>query len=108
MKLLESLKTRWVGWVWNHTPNCAEMSKLASQELDRKLPWNLRLKMRLHYVICCWCKRYRKQLHFLREAALRLDERFGDLPSRRLSAGARQRILEQIQNVQAEQARNFL
>jgi hypothetical protein len=102
MKLLESLKTRWVLWVWNHTPNCAEMSKLASQALDRKLPWNLRLKMRLHVLICCWCRRYSKHLRFLRKAAPRLDERFGELPSRELSARARQRILRQIQNVQAE------
>jgi len=101
MKLLESLKTRWVVWVWNHTPNCAEMSRLASQALDRKLPLGMRLKMRLHHLICRWCKSYSKHLQFLRKAAPHLDERFGEVPSRGLSAGARQRILEQIQRVHA-------
>ena len=98
MKLLESAKTRWVVWVGNHTPNCAEMSKLASQALDRKLPLTLRLEMRLHYVICCWCRRYSKQLQFLRQAAPRLAERSGDRATRGLSADARQRILQSIQD----------
>jgi len=102
MKFLESLKTRWVVWVWNHTPNCAEMSKLASQALDRELPLGLRLEMQLHHLVCCWCRRYAKQLQFLRKAAPRLNARFGELPSRGLSAGARRRIVEQIQNVQVE------
>ena len=93
MKLLESLKTRWVVWVWNHTPNCAEMSKLASQGIDRKFSLSLRFKMRLHFVICAWCQRYSKQLQFLRKAAPRLNQRFGELPSRGLSADARWRIL---------------
>ena len=74
------------------------MSKLASQALDRKLPLTLRLKMRLHYVICCWCKRYSKQVQFLRQAAPRLAERSGDFAPRGLSAVARQRILRSIQN----------
>src|SRR5579864_3529458 len=102
MKLLDSLKTRWVVWVWNHTPNCAEMSKLASQGIDRKLPLSLRLKMRLHLVICAWCQRYSKQLKFLRKTAPHLDQRLGELPSRGLSADARQRILRQLQDVKAD------
>ncbi len=98
MKLLESLKKRWAVWVWNHTPNCADLSRLASQSLDRKLPWNLRLEMRLHNLICGWCKRYRKQLQFLHQAAPRLDEQFGAFPLRGLSPDARQRILQRIQD----------
>jgi hypothetical protein len=97
MKRPASLKTRWVVWVWNHTPNCAEMSRLASQSLDRKIPLGLRLKMRLHYLMCCWCKRYRKQLQFLHQTAPGLDEHFGAFPPRGLSPDARQRILQRIQ-----------
>ena len=98
MKLLESIRMRWVVWVWNHTPNCAEMSKLASQRLDRQLPWNLRLKMRLHYLICCWCKRYRTQLQFLHQAVPRLEEHFAVFSPRGLSSDARERILQKIQS----------
>ena len=35
MKLIESLKMRWVVLVWNHTPNCAEMSRLASLSFEQ-------------------------------------------------------------------------
>jgi hypothetical protein len=97
MKAFESLKTRWVVWVWNHTPNCAEMSRLASQSWDHPLPWSTRFRMRLHYLICVWCKRYFKQLQFLHEAEGHFEEHAGNLPSRGLSTEARQRILKQLQ-----------
>ena len=96
MKPFELLKTRWVVWVWNHTPNCAEMSRLASQSLERPLPLGMRLKMRLHYLICVWCKRYFKQLRFLHEAAPRFDDHAGTFPNRGLSAEARQRIVQRL------------
>src|SRR5713226_3581574 len=88
MKLVEALKTRWVVWVWNHTPNCAEMSRLASRSFEQPLALRTRLKMRLHYVICAWCKRYFMQLRFLHEAAPHFGEYEGHLPTRSLSAEA--------------------
>jgi hypothetical protein len=100
MKLFELLKTRWAVWVWNHTPNCADMSRLASQSLEQPLPLGTQLRMRLHYVICVWCKRYFKQLRFLHEAAPHFDEHAGILPNRGLSAEARQRILQRLQFVE--------
>ena len=100
MKILMSLKMRWVVWVWNHTPNCAEMSRLASRSLDQPLSLRLWLKMRLHYIICSWCKRYFKQLTFLHEAAPHFQRHAGNLLSRGLSAEARQRILQRLQVVE--------
>jgi hypothetical protein len=101
MKLFESLKKSFVVWVWNHTPDCAEMSRLASQALDRGLPWSLRLQMRLHHLICRWCRRYSKQIHFLHQAAPRLGERFGEFPSIGLSADAHRRILQRLQTAKS-------
>jgi len=99
MKFIESLKMRWVVWVWNHTPTCAEMSRLASESLERTLPMSTRFKMRLHHVICVWCKRYRVHLQFLHSTAPRFNDRFGDLPGiRGLTHEARQRILKRIQD----------
>ena len=96
MKLFESIKLRAVVWVWNHTPNCADMSRLASRSLDQPLSLRLRLKMRLHYLICAWCKRYFKQLKFLHEAAPRFEEHAGALPGRGLSAEAKQRLVQRL------------
>ncbi len=56
MKLFASLKTHFVVWVWNHTPTCAEMSRLTSRALEQPLTFKTRAKMRLHFVICAWCR----------------------------------------------------
>jgi len=100
MKILRPLKTRWVVWVWNHTPNCAEMSRLASRSLEQPLSVHTRLKMQLHYLICAWCKRYFTQLRFLHEAAPHFDEHAGTLPARSLSVEARRRIMQRLQGME--------
>ncbi len=99
MKILMPLKTRWVVWVWNYTPNCAEMSRLASRSLEQPLSMHTRLKMRLHYLICAWCKRYFTHLRFLHEAAPHFDEHAGTLPVRSLSVEARRRIMQRLQGM---------
>src|SRR5258708_7536634 len=102
MKVFDSLKTRWVVWVWKHTPNCAEMSRLASRSLEQPLSMRTRLKMGLHYLICTWCKRYFTQLRFLHEAAPRFEEHAGTLSSRGLSVEARQRIVQRLRGVESK------
>jgi RNA polymerase sigma factor (sigma-70 family) len=97
MRIVESLQKRWVVWVWNHTPNCAEMSRLASQSFEKPLPLGTRFKMRLHYVVCVWCSRYQKHLKFLRAAAPRLEEHLSLPAARGLSVQAKQRIVQRLQ-----------
>jgi hypothetical protein len=101
MKTVESLKGRFVQWVWNHTPNCAEMSRLASRAFEGTIPIQTRFRMRLHYFICAWCKRYARHLIFLRAAAPRLNEHLDQSIPRRLSVEARARILQKLQSEQA-------
>jgi len=96
MKLLESIKMRWVVWVWNHTPNCAEMSRLASHSFEQPPSLALRLKMRLHHLICVWCQRYEKQLKFLHRAAPHTHDDLDLLSVRGLSTEARQRLVQRL------------
>jgi hypothetical protein len=56
----------------------------------------MRLKMRLHFVICAWCRRYFEQINFLHHAAPRLGLELGELPGRGMSAEAKQRITQRI------------
>ena len=100
MKRFASLKTRFVVWVWNHTPTCAEMSRLTSRALDQPLTVKMRLKMRLHFVICAWCRRYFEQINFLHEHAPKLGVSLAAIPQRGLSTEARQRLLERIRTGQ--------
>jgi len=46
--------------------SCKEATRLVSESLDRELPVRQRLSLRFHLMMCYLCRRYRKQLHFLR------------------------------------------
>ena len=45
---------------------CREACKLLSEAQDRKLTPRERLSLKLHLFACIQCRRYRKQLAFLR------------------------------------------
>ena len=99
MKLVEALKTRWIVWVWNHTPNCAEMSRLASVSLDQPVSVKLRLTMRFHYLICVWCKRYSKHLKFLHRAAAQLADQLDSVTGPNLSDEAKRRMKKRLNEI---------
>lgn len=96
MKSFAWFKTRFVVWFWHHTPTCAEISRLTSRALEHPLTFKKRIDMRLHFVICAWCRRYFEQINFLHHTAPRLGLELGELPGRGLSAEAKQRITQRI------------
>ena len=96
MKLLNSIKMPWVVWVWNHTPNCAEMSSLASLSLEQPPSFTLRLRMRLHHLICAWCQRYERHLNFLHRAAPKMQQEIEAASNRGLSEESKRRMVEHL------------
>ncbi len=100
MKFVPSLKTRFALWVWNHTPTCAEMSRLTSRALEQPPASETRLKMRLHFLICAWRRRYSEQLAFLHCAAPQLGLEFGKWFRCGMSGEAKQRIAQRIKSGQ--------
>ncbi len=42
-------------------PNCRNMTELTSKYLADELSWSMRLKFRLHLVMCVHCRRYIRQ-----------------------------------------------
>jgi len=96
MKVFQTLKVRLLVWVWNHTPNCAEMSRLTSLSFEQPPSLRLRFWMCLHRLICVWCKRYSQHLKFLHRAAPGLRETVEHASSRSLSEGAKRRILQHL------------
>jgi hypothetical protein len=95
-KFFEALKRRWVVWVWSHTPNCAEMSRLTSLSFEQPPALALRFKMWLHHLICVWCHRYGKQIRFLRQAAQEHPEELTRAVPERLSSEARERLKQSL------------
>jgi 3-methyladenine DNA glycosylase AlkC len=59
------------------TPPCKDVARLASQALDRPLPWSTRLNLQFHYWICEACVRYRAQLRTIRQALRHSSEQDG-------------------------------
>ena len=75
--------------------SCEKVTELVSLSLDQNLPLPQRLKMRMHFVICVLCSRYREQIAFLRTALRSHADRLEDQatpPPTGLSHQARERI----------------
>lgn len=51
------------------TLHCQESTRLISDGLDRRLTFAERWAVRLHYLSCWSCRRFRRQLELLRAAA---------------------------------------
>lgn len=81
-------------WLVKNTPSCKEAVRLLSEAMDRRLPIALRIKLRLHFLICALCKRYMVQLRFLRRIMRRYSRQSdAEAPAAAsLSTEARQRI----------------
>jgi len=52
---------------------CKEISRLVSESLDRKLPFRLRMEVRLHLMMCNLCRAYRNRTLLLRKILRRYD-----------------------------------
>src|SRR5207342_502274 len=78
------------------SPNCREATRLQSEALDRPLRLGQRIGLRIHLVLCKWCRCYGKQIGFLRAAAHQLEEHEQCLPPQSLRPEARERIKQRL------------
>jgi hypothetical protein len=78
--------------------NCRDASRLQSEALDKKLSFWQRFGLSLHLFICKWCRRYGKQVRFLRDAAHEHTDNLTDAVPQKLSSEARDRILQRLQS----------
>ena len=77
---------------------CKEASRLASLSLDKPLPLGTRIRMRLHLLICAWCRRYVKQVRFIHEAAPKYEEAVDCASPKALSGEAKERMKKAIKS----------
>ncbi|HHD64771.1 MAG TPA: zf-HC2 domain-containing protein [Desulfobulbaceae bacterium] len=78
-------------WIFS----CKQITELISESMDRKLPIYRRIGIRIHLMMCYLCRRYKKQLLFLRtvlQAIEEADEKNGEV----LSQEARRRIKNKL------------
>lgn len=79
-------------------PNCREASRLQSDALDQPLPLPQRFGLRVHMLLCKWCRRYGKQIRFLRHAAHEHSEKLTEATPRTLSPEVRERLKHSLRN----------
>ncbi len=78
------------------SPGCKTAARLQSEALDRKLPLRQRLGLRVHLLLCKWCRRYGKQIAFLRNASHEHPDEMAEPIPQKLSAEARDRIKQKL------------
>ena len=92
-------QTALVKFVGKRTPKCREVIRILSQSMDSRLPLSMRVKLRLHYLICAWCQRYEKHLRELRKFAASVPDNTEVFSQDTLSAGATERMKEAVGEV---------
>jgi len=89
-------QTTLVKFIGKRTPKCREVVRILSQSMDSKLSLTMRIKLRLHYLICAWCQRYEKQLHELRKIASSVPDHVDEFSQDTLSSTAKERMKEAL------------
>ncbi len=79
------------------SPDCREASRAQSEALDHSLPLPKRVGVWLHLMICKWCRRYGRQIRFLRAAAHEHPEDLTGAVPQKLSPEARERMKRKLQ-----------
>jgi hypothetical protein len=77
-------------------PNCREALRLQSDALDRPLSRWQRVGLRFHLLLCKWCRRYGRQIAFLRTAAHGCEDVHA--PEQKLPLEARERIKQALKS----------
>ena len=87
------------------TLSCEESTRIVSDSLDRDTSSVERWAVRLHGIGCWSCRRFRRQMQFLRQA-MRSREKVDTsaiLADESLSAAARERMLLAIQRAEGKE-----
>jgi hypothetical protein len=86
------MTTRLVSGLAELSPSCKTAVRLQSEALDHQLTWRQQLGLRVHLVLCKWCRRYGRQITFIHETAGSRPDEMAKIPSQQLSDEAKKRI----------------
>jgi len=76
--------------------SCKQASRLVSQSLERKLPYQERFALFLHLRVCDACTLFSRQLRVLRQAVQRIGRNVEQDTQIVLSEEARKRIADRL------------
>jgi hypothetical protein len=79
-------------------PSCRQVSRLQSVAIQQPLSLGQRIGLKFHLLVCSWCRRYGKQIGFLRTVAHEhAHDETAPTPSA-LSSDARERMKRSLQD----------
>src|SRR5438093_104187 len=74
------------------TPTCPEVVRILSLGMDKQLSLMMRMKLRIHYLMCSFCERYMKQLKYIRQVSREFPDKIGEVSDASLSGVAKEQI----------------
>lgn len=74
------------------TPTCPEVVRILSLGMEKRLSLMMRIKLRIHYLMCSFCERYMKQLEYIREVSREFPNKVGEISDASLTADAKERM----------------
>lgn len=99
--LIAKLKLQAIFWLARRLPVCREVTPWMSERLDQPLPLGREIKLRLHFIVCDFCRRYQEQLLALRNAVQTMSnppQEPASTDQPRLSADSRERMKNALKN----------
>lgn len=88
------MNRRLASWIDRLTPSCEKVAELSSQRLDRPLTPKERMHLRMHFLICYFCRRYHDQLARIHKELRCGGETLGQANPKCLCAGDKDRLKE--------------
>ena len=74
------------------TPTCPEVTRILSLGMEKQLSLMMRMKLRIHYLMCSFCERYMKQLKYIRQVSREFPDKIGEVSDASLSVDAKEQI----------------
>jgi hypothetical protein len=69
LKHYDKLKRAVRRWLLRALPTCRQTVETASQSMERQLTPSERIKLKLHFWVCAWCRWYLEHLQLIRDAS---------------------------------------
>lgn len=79
--------------------DCKQTSQLISQSLDRSLTLRERFALRLHLLVCKYCKQFSQHLQTIRVALKQMTSSIESNDSIEMPSAAKSRILQSIESI---------
>ena len=66
--------------------------------MERPLPLLTRIKLRIHFLMCSFCERYKKHLEYLRTVSRDFPEKIGEVSNAKLPSDVKERMREAMRS----------